>query len=73
MDATLIAVPSSTKQKEGKRDPEVHQTKKEQTVVIGIKVHAGVDKDSGLIHSVVVTESNVQDLTPAAALLHGDE
>jgi IS5 family transposase len=38
-----------------------------------MKVHAGVDKDSGLIHSVVVTPANVHDLTPAAQLLHGDE
>ena len=38
-----------------------------------MKVHAGVDKDSGPIHSVVVTAANVHDLTPAANLLHGDE
>ena len=38
-----------------------------------MKVHAGVDKESGLIHSVVVTAANVHDLTPAAELLHGDE
>ena len=38
-----------------------------------MKVHAGVDKDSGLIHSVVVTAANVHDLTMAAELLHGDE
>jgi IS5 family transposase len=38
-----------------------------------MKVHAGVDKASGLIHSVVVTAANVHDLTPAAELLHGEE
>jgi IS5 family transposase len=32
-----------------------------------------VYKDSGLIHSVVVTAANVHDLTPAADLLHRDE
>jgi IS5 family transposase len=73
IDATLIAAPSSTKNKEGKRDPEMHQTKKGNQWYFGMKVHAGVDKDSGLIHSVVVTAANVHDLTPAADLLHGDE
>ena len=73
VDATLIAAPSSTKNKEGKRDPEMHQTKKGNQWYFGMKVHAGVDKNSGLIHSVVVTPANVHDLTPAAQLLHGDE
>jgi len=81
VDATLIAAPSSTKNKEGKRDPEMHQTKKgnqwyhrfAEGFAYGMKVHTGVDKDSGLIHSVVVTAANVHDLTPAAELLHGDE
>ena len=81
VDATLIAAPSSTKNKEEKRDPEMHQTKKgnqwshcfAEGFAYGMKVHAGVDKDSGLIHSVVVTAANVHDLTPAAELLHGDE
>ena len=81
VDATLIAAPSSTKNKEGKRDPEMHQTKKgnqwyhrfAEGCAYGMKVHIGVDKDSGLIHSVVTTAANVHDLTPAAELLHGDE
>jgi len=73
IDATLIAAPSSTKNKAGKRDPEMHQTKKGNQWYFGMKVHAGVDKDSGLIHSVVVTAANVHDLTPAADLLHGEE
>ena len=81
VDATLIAAPSSTKNKEEKRDPEMNQTKKgnqwshcfAEGFAYGMKVHAGVDKDSGLIHSVVVTAANVHDLTPAAELLHGDE
>jgi len=73
VDATLIAAPSSTKNKDGKRDPEMHQTKKGNQWYFGMKVHIGVDKDSGLIHSVVTTAANVHDLTTAAELLHGDE
>ncbi len=73
IDATLIAAPSSTKNKDGKRDPEMHQTKKGNQWYYGIKVHIGVDKDSGLIHSVVATAANVHDLTTAAELLHGDD
>ena len=73
VDATLIAAPSSTKNKDGKRDPEMHQTNKGNQWLFGMKVHAGVDKDSGLIHSVVDTAANVHDLTPAAELFHGDE
>ncbi|KAF0653686.1 transposase, IS5 family protein [Cyanobium sp. Copco_Reservoir_LC18] len=73
VDATLIAAPSSTKNKAGKRDKEMHQTKKGNQWYFGMKVHIGVDKDSGLIHSVVTTAANVHDLTPVAELLHGDE
>ena len=73
VDATLIAAPSSTKNKEGKRDPEMHPTKKGNQWCFGMKVHAGVDKNSALIHSVVVTFANLHDLMPAADLLHGDE
>ena len=73
IDATLIAAPSSTKNEKGERDPEMHQTKKGNQWYFGMKVHIGVDKDSGLIHSVVTTAANVHDLTPAADLLHGDE
>jgi IS5 family transposase len=81
VDATLIAAPSSTKNKVGKRDPEMHQTKKgnqwyhryAEGCGYGMQVHAGVNKDSGLIHSVVVTTANVHYLTPAAELLLGDD
>jgi IS5 family transposase len=65
--------PSSTKNKSGKRDPEMHQTKKGNQWYFGMKVHIGVDKDSGLIHSVVATAANVHDLTPTSELLHGEE
>ena len=73
IDATLIAAPSSTKNKAGERDPEMHQTKKGNQWYFGMKVHIGVDKDTGLIHSVETTAANVHDLTPAADLLHGEE
>ena len=72
IDTTLIAAPSSTKNKEGKRDPEMHQTKKGNQWYFGLKVHIGVDKDTGLIHSVETTAANVHD-TQAADLLHGEE
>jgi len=72
VDATLIEAPSSTKNKEGKRDPEMHQTKKGNQWYFGINVHIGVDKDSGLSHSVVTTAANVHDLTQAGELLHGE-
>ena len=73
IDATLIAAPSSTKNEKGERDPEMHQTKKGNQWYFGMKVHIGVDKDNGLIHSVETTAANVHDLTPAAELLHGEE
>ena len=73
IDATLIAAPSSTKNEKGERDPEMHQTKKGNQWYFGMKVHIGVDKDNGLIHSIETTSANVHDLTPAAELLHGEE
>jgi len=73
IDATLIAAPSSTKNKKGERDPEMYQTKKGNQWYFGMKVHIGVDKDNGLIHSIETTSANVHDLTPAAELLHGEE
>jgi IS5 family transposase len=73
IDATLIAAPSSTKNRKGERDPEMHQTRKGKQWYFGMKVHVGVDKDNGLIHSIETTSANVHDLTPAAELLHGKE
>ena len=73
IDATLIAAPSSTKNEKRERDPEMHQTKKGNQWYFGMKVHIGVDKDTGLIHAVETTAANVHDLTPAAELLHGEE
>jgi transposase, IS5 family len=73
VDATLIAAPSSTKNKDGERDPEMHQTKKGNQWHFGMKAHIGVDADSGLVHTVVGTAANVNDVTQASALVHGDE
>lgn len=73
VDATLIAAPSSTKNQDGERDPEMHQTKKGNQWHFGMKAHAGVDADSGLVHSVATTAANAHDITQAHALLHGEE
>lgn len=73
VDATLINAPSSTKNKEGKRDPDMHQTKKGQQYYFGMKAHIGVDADSGLVHSVVGTAANVSDISQVDRLLHGEE
>ena len=69
----IIHAPSSTKNKEGKRDPEMHQTKKGNQYFFGMKAHIGVDADSGLVHSVVGTAANVADVTQVDPLLHGEE
>jgi IS5 family transposase len=73
VDATLIAAPSSTKNKDGQRDPEMHQTKKGEQWHFGMKAHIGVDADSGLVHTVIGTAANVGDVTQGHALLHGQE
>jgi len=73
VDATLISAPSSTKNADGERDPEMHQTKKGNNWYFGMKAHIGVDAQSGLVHSVVGTAANVSDLNVAGELLHGQE
>ncbi|MGU7895857.1 transposase, partial [Escherichia coli] len=73
VDATLIAAPSSTKNRSGQRDPEMHQTRKGNQWYFGMKAHIGVDADSGLVHTVVGTAANVNDVTSAHALVHGEE
>ena len=73
VDATLIAAPSSTKNKSGERDPEMHQTQKGNQWYFGMKAHIGVDADSGLVHTVIGTAANVNDVTQGHALLHGEE
>ena len=73
VDATLIAAPSSTKNQEKQRDPEMHQTKKGNQWYFGMKAHIGADRDSKLVHTVVATAANVADITKTAELLHGEE
>lgn len=73
VDATLIAAPSSTKNSTGERDPEMHQTKKGNQWHFGMKAHIGVDADSGLVHTVIGTAANVNDVTQGHRLLHGQE
>jgi IS5 family transposase len=38
-----------------------------------LKAHIGVDRDSGLVHTLVTTAANVSDISQTAALLHGQE
>lgn len=73
VDATIIHAPSTTKNKEGKRDPEMHQTKKGNQYCFGMKAHIGADAESGLVHHVHGAAANVADATEVAQLLHGDE
>jgi IS5 family transposase len=73
VDATIIAAPSSTKNRSGERDPQMHQTKKGNQWYFGMKAHVGADMESGIVHTVVGTAANVADVTCAPALLHGEE
>ena len=73
VDATIIAAPSSTKNERNKRDPEMHQTKKGSAWHSGMKAHIGVDAQSGLVHTVITTAANVNDVTPPCALQHGQQ
>lgn len=73
VDATIIDAPSSTKNKDGERDPEMHQTRKGNQWYFGMKAHIGADSQSKLIHSVAATAANVHDSQLLGDLLHGDE
>lgn len=73
VDATLIDAPTSTKNKDKQRDPEMHQTRKGNQWYFGMKAHIGVDSQSKLIHSVAVTAANVHDCQLLEDLLHGEE
>jgi len=73
VDASIISAPSSTKNKTGQRDPEMHQTKKGNQWHNGMKMHIGVDAESGLVHTVIGTAANVNDVTQGSSLLHGEE
>ena len=73
VDATLVGAPSSTKNADKARDPEMYQTLKGRQWYFGMKLHIGVDSQSGLAHSAVVTAANVHDKHPLPDLLHGNE
>ena len=73
VDATIIEAPSSTKNADGERDPEMHQTKKGNQWHFGMKAHIGVDVDSGLVHTVTTTAANEAEIEQVEELLHGKE
>ena len=73
VDSTLIAAPSSTKNKDKKRDKDAHSVKKGKQWHFGYKAHIGVDKDSGLVHHLKVTGANEHDVTATPDLMHGEE
>ena len=73
MDATIIAAPSSTKNEDGKRDPEMHQTKKGNQWYFGLKAHIGVDSKEKIVHAVTATPANVHDSRVIEGVLHGKE
>jgi len=73
VDATIIHAPSSTKNAQKKRDPEMHQTRKGKQWYFGMKMHTGVDAGSGLVHTIQATAANVHDSNVLGELLHGNE
>lgn len=73
LDATLIAAPTSTKNKDKATDPEVHSSKKGNQWYLGMKAHIGVDADSGLVHTVRSTAAHVHVINEGNSLLHGQE
>jgi transposase, IS5 family len=73
VDATLIAAPTSTKNKDRARDPEMHSSKKGNEWSFGMKAHIGADAQSGLVHTVRTTSGHVNDVTEGNSLLHGEE
>ena len=73
VDASIIEAPSSTKNRAGERDPEMHQTKKGNQWHFGMKAHIGVDSQTGVVHSLTTTAANAHDVTEAHRLLHGGE
>ena len=73
VDATIIHAPSSTKNQSGKRDPEMHQTRKGRQWYFGLKAHIGVDSKEGVVHSVCTSAASVADKHMLPDLLHGQE
>lgn len=73
VDASIIAAPTSTKNKDRSRDPEMHQTKKGNEWHFGMKAHIGVDVHSGSVHTLETTPANTADVSKGHSLLHGEE
>lgn len=73
VDATIINAPSSTKNKEGKRDPEMHQTKKGNQWYHGMKIHSGTDAGSGYVHTITATSANIHDIDETTKLIREDD
>jgi IS5 family transposase len=73
VDATIIHAPSSTKNRDQGRDPEMHQTRKGKQWYFGMKAHVGVDSKTKIIHTAVATAANVSDVAILPDLLHGEE
>jgi len=73
VDSTFIEAPSSTKNEKKECDPEAHSAKKGNVWYFGYKAHIGVDKESGLVHTIKVTAANEHDVTVTSELLTGDE
>ena len=73
VDATIIDAPSSTKNEEKARDPEMHQIRKGNEWRFGMKCHVGVDAGSGLVHTVTVTSANKHDITETVNLIREDD
>ena len=73
VDATLISAPSSTKNQNGERDPEMHSTKKGNQWHFGMKVHAGVDAGSGYVHTITGTAASVHDVNETEKLIREDD
>ncbi len=73
VDATILHAPTSTKNQQQQRDPEMHQTKKGKQWYFGMKAHVGVDSKTKIIHTAVATAANVADSAVLPDLLHGEE
>lgn len=73
VDASLIAASKSTKNQDGKRDPEMHQTKKDNEWYFGMKVHVGADAGSGYVHTITGTSANMHDVSETANLIREDD
>ena len=73
VDTSIIEAPSSTKNRKRERDPEMKQTRKGNQWRLGMKLHVGVDDQSGLVHSLATTSAKVHDLRAPEELLQGEE